>query len=352
MNTKDTLDMPANQDSETPITRKQRVLEARGQAVPLDLFLYSCLEYERLLNHNPEHQSHTIQWPRPSDFAQMPLTGLLAQLSAWYRDHHPAMAGRKPLDHEQLNDVVVPTVAFTRDVAALYRDRVGEDLPEYDKSVGNNKFWDDLIDAIQQAFPAYAIPITRFVQWAHAVEPVEDFEPGSRPPVGRYAPRMPRRDDSRPNRDGGGRGPRSGDRGPRGGDRGPRSGDRGPRGGAQGAPRGGHGGGDQQSRDRSERSPHRGPRFDRGEHPQRGGDRRPRRSRDDEANPKLEAAALAEVEQAIAQLKADANLDEVTLKPANSFYRRIQHQKIVDLGFHSFSVGEGPDRAVKVARKE
>jgi len=42
----------------------------------------------------------------------------------------------------------------------------------------------------------------------------------------------------------------------------------------------------------------------------------------------------------------------VTLKPTNSFYRRIQHQQIVESGYHSFSVGEGPDRAVKVARKE
>lgn len=62
-------------------------------------------------------------------------------------------------------------------------------------------------------------------------------------------------------------------------------------------------------------------------------------------------AALAEVNQAIDSLKSNSSIDEVTLKPANSFYRRIQHQQIVDAGFHSFSVGEGPDRAVKVARK-
>ncbi len=63
-------------------------------------------------------------------------------------------------------------------------------------------------------------------------------------------------------------------------------------------------------------------------------------------------AALAEVDQAIAQLRSDTSVEEVMLKPTNSFYRRIQHQKIVDAGFHSFSVGEGPSRAVKVARKD
>ena len=62
--------------------------------------------------------------------------------------------------------------------------------------------------------------------------------------------------------------------------------------------------------------------------------------------------ALAEVDRAIETLRADTSLDEVTLKPQNSFYRRVQHQKIVDAGFFSNSVGEGPERAVKVGRKE
>ena len=59
-----------------------------------------------------------------------------------------------------------------------------------------------------------------------------------------------------------------------------------------------------------------------------------------------------EADRAIEKLKSDASLDEVALKPTNSYYRRIQHQQIVDAGFHSYSVGEGPDRAVKVSRKE
>lgn len=61
---------------------------------------------------------------------------------------------------------------------------------------------------------------------------------------------------------------------------------------------------------------------------------------------------MAEVNQAIEQLRSNADVGEVTLKPNNSFYRRIQHQAIVDAGFHSQSVGEGPDRAVKIARKD
>jgi predicted RNA-binding protein Jag len=44
-------------------------------------------------------------------------------------------------------------------------------------------------------------------------------------------------------------------------------------------------------------------------------------------------------------------VEEVFLKPVNSFYRRIQHQYAVDKGFESCSVGEGNERGVKVAKK-
>jgi len=60
---------------------------------------------------------------------------------------------------------------------------------------------------------------------------------------------------------------------------------------------------------------------------------------------------LIEVEEALAKLRDDSGVQAVKLKPTNSFYRRIQHQKIVDAGFESSSVGEGADRAVQVTRK-
>jgi predicted RNA-binding protein Jag len=60
---------------------------------------------------------------------------------------------------------------------------------------------------------------------------------------------------------------------------------------------------------------------------------------------------LREVDDALGKLREDSSLQSVKLKPTNSFYRRVQHQKIVDSGFESSSVGEGADRAVKVTRK-
>lgn len=353
------------------VTAKQRVLEAQGRDVPLDLFLYSCLEQERILKAKAGKGALVIHWPvlgeeegatPTEDLAAMPLAGLLTRMAVWYRDEFPALTARRVLDHEVLSEVVPPVVGFGRDLDRLYRSRTGETLPDFEGSVGNHKFWDDIAQTVEEYFPNYKAYILRYLQWTHAVEKVETFEPGSRPPVGRFAPPPLRTGSDRGGRggrsggrDGGGRGGRDGGgRGPRDGgrdNRGPRP-PRGPRPDHQEGFREGPRDGEREGRsfDRGPRD--RGPREERRDRPPRG-DRGPRRGGGgDEETAKLTESALAEVDQAIASLKSNPSLDEVTLKPANSYYRRIQHQKIVDSGYHSFSVGEGPDRAVKVARKE
>ena len=59
---------------------------------------------------------------------------------------------------------------------------------------------------------------------------------------------------------------------------------------------------------------------------------------------------IALVDQAINQLEQSQS-KEVVLAPQNSFYRRIQHQYIVDLGYKSKSCGDDQNRAVKIIRK-
>jgi hypothetical protein len=366
---------PEEQDTEAPrINRKQRILESRGQTVPIDLFLYSCLEQERLLRAKGEGNLYVIRWPllgsgaepEPSpELESMQLQGLMTRLIVWYRDTHAALTVTGAIDHELLHEVVEPLVSMNLDLARLYKLKTNEELPAFDKSVGNNRFWDDLESDVRTHFPQHGAMFLRYIQWSHAAEPVQDFEIGDVPPVGRNAPRLPRRDrDDRGgrggprgggDRGGGDRGgPRGGgDRGgPRGsGDRGgPRGGgmrERGPRSGGGDRDRGPHGGSGSGGGDR-DRGP-RGPRRDGGDR-----DRGPRGPRRDggEADPKLEAAALADVQDAIKRLASEPGLDEVTLMPTNSFYRRIQHQNIVDAGYSSFSVCEGSERAVKVSRKQ
>lgn len=356
------------------VTAKQRVLEAQGKEVPVDLFLYSCLERERLIRATKGTGATIIEWAAlaesADDVKSSPFPTALARMIGWYQEHFPPMKDRRPLDHEMLSEVIPGIVGLNTDLDRLYRLCTNGPIPDYDATSGGNEVWATITKGIQDNFPGYARFFLQYVQWSHGVEKVEHFEPGSRPPVGKYAPPPLRKD--------GDRGGRFGDRGGRGGDRdrGPRSGgDRGGRSGGSGGgggdrpprpefsggdrpPRPEFGGNDGPRPDRGPR-PERGPRPDRddrprGDRPPRGdfgGDRGPRRGPNDENTAKLTDLAMAEVDQAIDRLRQDTSVDEVTLKPTNSFYRRIQHQKIVDSGYHSVSVGEGPDRAVKVARK-
>lgn len=58
-----------------------------------------------------------------------------------------------------------------------------------------------------------------------------------------------------------------------------------------------------------------------------------------------------EIKSAVALLRDDSNQKEVTLKPTNSYYRRLQHQAVADQGFGSRSVNRGNnERAVRVVR--
>lgn len=324
---------------------KQKVIESRGKEVPMDYFLYSCLEHERTAQAVRGDDVDETGWPvlasyiadtsSDTEFASMPLAGLLTRLCAWYRDTYEALTEIRVIDYESLLEVVEPLVRLNKDISLLYKTRTGEDLPDYEGSVGNNKFWDDIISTVGEYFRNHAHLYVRYIQWSHAAIEEEDFIPGDRPPVGRFAPRY---SSSRPPSDG----PRGGGRPERGGRDG-RSGGRGndrrpPRGDAR-PPRG----------DRNDRGDRGGDRGDRGpRRDKRGGEGRKHR---EDVDAKLMDEAMAEVDRAIESLRSDESMDEVLLKPQNSFYRRIQHQKIVDSGYHSFSVGEGPDRAVRVARR-
>ena len=77
--------------------------------------------------------------------------------------------------------------------------------------------------------------------------------------------------------------------------------------------------------------------------------KRRRPERFDSSN--LKSKAIKNADFAISKMKRDKKLSEFELSPFNSFYRRIQHQHIVDNGFDSYSVGDGPDRKVVIKRK-
>lgn len=333
------------QSQEKKVNQKQRIIEAKGKEVSPDYFLFSCLEHERTVKAQKDHGSEVVQWPPFAEGADLPasLEGkstkeLLREMAGWYRTNFKEMSDGRAIDHEMLVEVVGPLVAFSSDIDRLYKAKNGDDIPDYGASFGNNMIWEDVEAIVNEQFGAHSHLFNQFIQWSHAAEPEDRSEPGSRPPVGRHAPRFrssgPR--DTRGPRTGGRDRPpaRGGDRPPPRADRPPpRGGDRGPRperGGPQAdGPRRGRGGERGKSNDRGPRGP-RGPRTD---------------------SAQLEASAMQDVQNAMKTLEKDSGVVDVTLKPTNSFYRRLQHQTAVEAGYESHSVGEGNSRAVCIARK-
>lgn len=76
-----------------------------------------------------------------------------------------------------------------------------------------------------------------------------------------------------------------------------------------------------------------------------GGNEGPHLTSDD-----LLQVALDEVRQMATRFKKDSTLNEIALKPANSFVRREQHTLAIELGFETESRGEGRLRTVYLKR--
>ena len=333
-----------NEEASSQISKKQQVLAARGQQVPVDFFLYSCLEQERL-NKALGPNGGGIRWPKlaaltdseqPDSKQHGPgFSEGVKELMSWYSEQYPQLTDGRVLDHEHLAEVVAPFVAMCRDLADFYRLQTGEELPLLTAAAEPTAAWQDIFSSLKQHFPKNQNFYQRFLEWSYATELTEEFIPGSRPPVGRYAPPPL---------------PRAGGRDGKGGKFGSSLG-----------ARGGHGGRpERQDPERRGRNPKKdakpeketqGRRKAGGDGRSHGHSRRPQGGQvDDARSTHLREKAMAEVAQALATLKSDPGIHEITLLPTNSFYRRMQHQEVVDAGYVSNSTGEGQERAVTITR--
>jgi hypothetical protein len=331
---------------------KQRVELQRGNNVPIDYFLFTCLEHERTQRAAKIDEAYVNagRWPimlgatldsLPVELRDMDLKGLMSRMTLWYASQYPEMVEEIPLDHLVLNQIVEPFMKFTLDLADLVLLKTGTALPSHNADTEESvAVWNTIKSVLKEEFLGYYAYFGRFLCWAFAdIEP-EEIEEGSRPPVGKNMPNF------RGNRQQIGSGPpiqRQGSGGPRQG-QGPRFG--------QG---GGQGGG--RDNNRGPRDNNRGPRDNNRDHnrdnnrnnkPRHGGGGQGGAGQP--ADAEIESQALAAVDDAIAKINSGA-VEEVFLKPVNSFYRRIQHQYAVDKGYESCSVGDGNERGVKVAKK-
>jgi hypothetical protein len=325
-------------------TMKQRVELQRGMNVPVDYFLFSCLEHERTKRamSNGE-ESHAGRWPimlgatmesLPVELREMPLKGLMSRMSLWYAAQYPEMVEETPLDHIMLNQIIEPFMKFTLDLADLVLLKTGTALPSHNSSSEESLVvWETIKVVLKDEFPGYHAYFDRFLRWAFAdVEP-EEIEEGSRPPVGRNMPNFrgnrqqaggppPQRHNQHQN------GPKRFGQTQNGGGRD----NRGPR-----------------DHNRDNRGPRDNNRNQNNQNRHRNGPQNPGPN-NQQADAEIESQALAAVDEAISKINSGA-VEEVFLKPVNSFYRRIQHQYAVDKGYGSCSVGEGNERGVKVSKK-
>jgi hypothetical protein len=338
----DNQEAPQNQQP----SMKQRVELARGKNVPIDYFLFTCLEHERTQRAQfGEDLPTSGRWPfmvgataenPPADFGTQNLKTLLNRMCGWYAAQHPDLVEEIPLDYEVLNQIVAPFMNFTLDLADLVFLKTATSLPSHNANTDESQaVWNEVSDVMKEFFPGYFGYFIRFLKWAFADLEPEEFEPGSRPPVGKNMPNFraianaQHQPVQRNNNNQGGGGHHRNSNG---------------------------GGGNHQ---RQHQRQHGG-----GNHNQQGGGRdnrhqnrnhqqnfsnKPQQRSNSPADAEIEKTALAAVDDAMRRISA-GEVEEVFLKPMNSFYRRIQHQYAVDKGFESCSVGEGNERGVKVSK--
>ncbi len=325
---------------------KDRFKAAESSDVPLDYFLFSCHEAE--LTHRSVKKDNPVTWPSIDDIEpdmsdDGQLRDAIQDLLSWYAAQFPQLKSPEYINFGRLAEIADPIARLSIDVRTMVSKLTGTDFHigesgENESNPRHNQIWDILQEFVSQIFRQHSGLYLKYMQWCYEAPKNEIIEPGSRPPVGRFAPPMRSR--------GGDRGPRpgGGDRPPRGDHQ--RGGDRG--GGRHQGRRDGQQGGGGNNHHRNDRGPrHRGGGRDR----DRGGDR-PHDHARAQASAAGTEAAIAEVMEAVQRLREDANINEIPLRPANSFNRRLQHEQIKGSGFFSSSAGEGPSRAVVISRTD
>jgi len=264
-----------------PENIKQRFEDARHKSVSFDYFLYACLEQERLERHAANSEGSL--WRESSDFSEsLALDAGLEKLLSWYTKKYPELKSSDVLNVERVVALVGPWVRMVEEFNTWVTGKTNAAIPpSNDTSEDATKFWAKIDGLVSKQLASSAEYYMRFLQWTYSVEVEETYVPGSRPPVGRYAPGMVRRFGTP---------------------------------GKSSAPANNSRGNDTgESRDEGVR-------------------------------------AIKNVEDAIRTITKDPALSEILLAPANSFYRRMQHEAVKKAGLFSTSAGEGHDRAVKVLR--
>ena len=312
--------------------------QSESTKVGLDYFLYSCFEYETTIRSLPKKILGETRWPMAltlsedldsADVHNRSFLELVGEIIQWYSVKFPYIKSSSGIDLAILPEIVPAMVMMASDFSLAAKSKKLEHEILFDKEKSDNgELWESINKAIVAEFPNKARFIQRYLQWAFAIERVVEIDLGSRPPVGKYASLC--RHSGR-SRESGNRAPSQDNNGNERHNYNQSSENRPSR----------HGGGGGRGKEPYGRGNNNGPFRD-------GNSKFSKQRRD--KDPQIEKEALREVQVALDKLSDDDQVNEIKLPPMNSYYRRIQHKKIVDAGFYSLSRGEGPERAVVVMR--
>lgn len=275
----------------------------RISSVKLDYFLYSCFEFEQTCKAAPHRALGSERWPIIIKFFEdddnsvfSSIGNLEEQLNNcldWYTESFTNLMTESQLDLTNINGIIPAVVFLGLDFkTVVLKDSTFEELA-YKESNPNKNLWSLLESIIQKRVPSFSRQIIAYLQWAYAIKEDRQWDIGSRPPVGKYAPSY--------------RKTRSGS-------------------------------GNQKERNTRDRNGN------------KRANGRPKREQHGKKGDHREKAALLDVNNAVKQMKKNPELAEVKLNPTNSFFRRLQHKHAISQGFESISSGEGNERSVVVKR--
>lgn len=294
-------------------------VERYDQGISRDYFIYHAFHYEFCINtENSKKFVVTTPWLEQQELHEGNFEAALRTMSDWYAERYSVFTDTQVLTFARFYHFLPVLIAYVHEARTLWEKFSGVSPPVYDVE---KPFWRELLRAVQDKCKHQHL-IIPWLQWRYSERVVPSIAVENLPPN----PFVERRSfGRRDRRDGGERKRRE-------------SGARRPAGGREAAGRAGRAGasrGQGKPRERGRGFPRAGGREERGAR----------------VVTTLTAAMTSEIKQAVAMMQDDDAHPGVTLKPANSYYRRLQHKMVANLGFTSISVGEEREqRAVKIVR--
>lgn len=312
----------------------------KGKEVSLDHFLFVCHDTSKQLSEL-DHRRGGGYWPGlQEDLSELALGDGIAQMVAWYKHKHPHLSHKGAMDVAKVVHVAKSFAYFEKDFKCLVKLKTGECLEDhlldqYELTPPWTYLKKSLTDSLHQV----GSKIWTYFIWAYGISPPSEVVQMSEvPPMSRF------RYNQAPQHN------------------------------------------QFQSRSFNQLAPHKSPpkkkRFAEETnynslsmtqppqhiHPPQGqkssaksnqhwaaqknlkGNNKSHKKYSAKADKIKKKEVLALVDKAVDELE-QAQMKEIGLAPQNSFYRRIQHQYIVDLGYKSKSYGDDQNRAVKIIRR-